>query len=303
VAIVIAGGSGFLGTRLAAAWRGAGQQVLVLTRRPRRDGEIAWSPEGRGQEWRTVIDGADAVVNLAGEGLADKRWTAIRKAAILDSRLRATRALVAAIDDARVKPATLVSSSAIGIYGNRGDEPLTEESAPGSDFLADVCRAWETEAAAASPSSRVVLLRTGVVLDKDGGALPQIALPFRFLAGGPLGSGRQYMSWIHLADWVAMVRWALATPTVTGPLNVTAPTPATNADFARALGRAMRRPALLPAPALALRLALGEMADALLLGGQRVLPATAQRLGFEFRYRTLDAALAAIYTDHDTPGF
>ena len=293
--IVIAGGSGFLGTTLARAWRDEGHHVAILTRQPRREGDLAWSPDGGDQAWRASVDAADAVVNLAGEGIADQRWTAARKAAILDSRLRATRAIVAAINGARVPPATLISSSAIGIYGNRGDEPLTEESTPGSDFLADVCRAWESEAAAVSAATRLVLLRTGVVLARDAGALPQIALPFRFFAGGPVGSGRQYLSWIHAADWVGMVRWAVATTAAAGPLNVTAPAPATNAAFAEALGRAMHRPAWMPAPAFALRLALGELADALLLGGQRVLPAKAQRLGFEFRYPALDAALAAIY--------
>jgi uncharacterized protein len=296
VRIVIAGGSGFLGTTLAGEWRTAGHRVDVLTRRPRREGDVAWSPEDGDRQWHAAIDGADAVVNLAGEGIADRRWTAARKTAILDSRIRATRAIVAAIHAARVKPAALLSASAIGIYGNRGDEPLTEESPAGSDFLADVCRAWEAEAAPAAPATRLVLLRTGVVLAKDAGALPQMALPFRFFAGGPLGSGRQYLSWIHLADWVAMVHWALATAAVTGPLNVTAPAPATNAEFARALGRAMRRPAVMPAPSFALRLGLGEMADALLLGGQRVLPAKAQRLGFEFSYPALDAALRRIYS-------
>ena len=292
---MIAGGSGFLGMALADAWRAAGHQVAVLTRRPRREGDVAWSPDGGVQAWRAAIDGADAVVNLAGEGIADQRWTAARKRAILDSRVRATRAIVTAINAAVVKPGTLISGSAIGIYGDRGVEPLTEESPAGSDFLADVCRAWEAETAATAPSTRVVLLRTGVVLAKDAGALPQMALPFRFFAGGPVGSGRQYLSWIHLADWVAMVQWALATAAVTGPLNVTAPAPATNAAFARALGRALRRPAVLPAPSFALRLGLGEMADALLLGGQRVLPAKAQRLGFEFSYPALDDALGEIY--------
>jgi uncharacterized protein (TIGR01777 family) len=295
VTIVIAGGSGFLGTALVAVWRREGHRVLVLTRRPRRDGDLAWSPEGSDRGWMAVMAGADAVVNLAGEGIADKRWTASRKAAILDSRIRATRAIVAAIKAARPAPATLISASAIGIYGTRGDDPVTEDTGPGSDFLADVCRAWEAEAIPVAPLTRVVLLRTGVVLAKDGGALPQIALPFRFLAGGPVGSGRQYMSWIHLADWTAMVSWAMVTPGVIGPLNLTAPTPVTNAEFARALGRAMRRPAFMHAPSFALRLALGEMADALLLGGQRVLPAKAQRLGFEFQYGTLDAALREIY--------
>ena len=292
---MIAGGSGFLGTTLTRDWRAAGHDVVVLTRRPRRDGDVAWAPDGSDQQWRAVIDGAGAVVNLAGEGIADQRWTAARKAAILDSRVRATQAIVAAIDAARVKPRTLISGSAIGIYGNRADEPLAEESPTGSDFLADVCRAWEAAAAPAAAATRVVLLRTGVVLAKDAGALPQMALPFRFFAGGPLGSGRQYLSWIHLADWTAMVQWAMATDAVTGPLNVTAPAPATNAEFARALGRAIRRPAVMPAPSFALRLGLGEMADALLLGGQRVLPAKAERLGFAFRYPALDAALRDIY--------
>ena len=242
-----------------------------------------------------AIDGADAVVNLAGEGIADKRWTAARKSAILASRIDATRAIVAAIRAARTPPGVLISSSAIGIYGSRGDEPLTEDTPPGSDFLADVSRAWEAEAATAAPITRIVFVRTGLVLARTGGALPKIALPFRLFGGGPMGSGRQYMSWIHLADWIAMVRWAVATAAVSGPLNLTAPTPVTNAAFARTLGSVMRRPAFIPAPAVAMRLALGEMADALLLGGQRALPAKAQRLGFEFRYGTLDAALREIY--------
>jgi uncharacterized protein len=294
--IVVAGGSGFLGSRLVSDWRKDGHHVLVLTRRPRGSSDVAWSPANSSREWMATIDGADAVVNLAGEGIADKRWTDARKAAILESRVGATRALVTAIKAARTPPAALISSSAIGIYGTaRGDEPLTEDSTAGSDFLADVCRAWEAEASAAAPLARVVLLRTGVVLAKDGGALPQMALPFRFFAGGPLGSGRQFISWIHVDDWVAMTRWALATPAVAGPLNLTAPTPVTNAEFTGTLGRAMRRPSFMPAPAFALRLALGEMADALLLGGQRVLPAKAQRLGFEFRYSTLEPALQEIH--------
>jgi len=294
--IVVAGGSGFLGSRLVGAWRADGHRVLVLTRRPRGDNDIAWSPDSGSYQPPPALDGVDAVVNLAGEGIADKRWTDARKAAILESRVRATRTLVAAIKTARTPPAAFISSSAVGIYGTaRGDQAITEESPPGSDFLAGVCLAWEAEAAAAAPLTRVVLLRTGIVLAKAAGALPQIALPFRFFAGGPVGSGRQYMSWIHLDDWVAMTRWALATPAATGPLNVTAPTPVTNAEFTRALGRAMRRPSFMRAPAVAVRLALGEMADALLLGGQRVLPAKAQRLGFEFSHATIDAALQEIY--------
>ena len=293
--IVIAGGSGFLGTSLAGTWRRDGHRVVVLTRQPRREGDVAWSANAGDQSWMGVVDGADAIVNLAGEGIADTRWTSARKAALLESRVRTTRAIVTAIASARTPPTTLISSSAIGIYGTRGDEPLTEDTPPGTDFLAQVCRAWEAEASAVAPVTRLVLLRTGVVLAKEGGALPQIARPFRFFAGGPLGSGQQYMSWIHVADWVAMVRWALANPAVTGPLNLTAPSPVTNAEFSRALGRALRRPAFMRAPSFALRLALGEMADALLLGGQRVLPVKAQKLGCGFAYETLESALREIY--------
>lgn len=293
--IVVAGGTGFLGARLVQAWRGAGHRVLVLTRRPREVDQLAWAPGDARGEWTRALDDADAVVNLAGNGIADRRWTPERKRAILDSRVVATRALAGAIAAAPRPPRAFLSSSATGIYGTRDEQPATEETPPGSDFLAGVCRAWEAEANAAAPATRVVLLRTGVVLDRQGGALPQMALPFRFFVGGPIGSGRQSISWIHLDDWTAMVRWALETTSVSGPLNLTAPAPVTNKEFSRALGRAMRRPALLPVPAFALRLAFGEMADTLLLGGQRVLPAKAQRLGFAFRYATVDAALQAIY--------
>jgi uncharacterized protein (TIGR01777 family) len=296
VTIVVAGGTGFLGSALVRGWRADGHRVRVLTRQPRGEDDVQWSPGGADTRWIATVDGADAVLNLGGEGIADKRWTAARKAAILESRVRATRAIVAAIKSSRTPPRVVLSASAIGFYGsNRGDDTLTEESAAGSDFLAEVCRHWEGEAAPAAGIARLVLLRTGVVLDKKSGALPQMALPFRFFAGGRVGSGRQYLSWIHLADWLGMVRWALASPDVAGPLNVTAPAPVTNAEFSRALGRAMDRPALVPAPAFALRLGLGEMADGLLLGGQRVLPAKARRHGFSFRFASVDAALQDIY--------
>ena len=293
--IVVAGGSGFLGSALVDGWRADGHRVLVLTRRPQRADDVAWSAGGSDTAWTAAIENADAVVNLAGEGIADKRWTASRKAAILDSRVRSTRALVSAITSARNPPRTLISASAIGYYGDRGEEVLTEDSRPGSDFLAQVCRQWEEEALAAGGVTRVVLLRTGIVLSRNGGALPQMALPFRFFAGGPAGTGRQYMSWIHLADWLSMVRWALTNAAIAGPLNLTGPAPVTNAEFARALGNALHRPALLPAPAVALRLALGEMADSLLLTGQRVLPAKAQGQGYQFKFATADAALQDIY--------
>jgi uncharacterized protein (TIGR01777 family) len=190
----------------------------------------------------------------------------------------------------------LVNGSAVGYYGPCGDEVVTEAVPAGNDFLAHVCAVWETEAqAAASARTRVVRLRTGLVLEKDGGALPQMLPPFWFGAGGPVGSGRQYWPWIHRADWVALVLWIINTPAVSGAVNATAPNPVTNAEFARSLGRALHRPAFMPAPAFALRLLLGEMADGLLLAGQRAVPRSAEQGGFTFRYRQVDDALTAIF--------
>jgi uncharacterized protein (TIGR01777 family) len=293
--IILAGGTGFLGRALVRSLRHDGHQVKVLTRRPQRVDDVRWAPESPGA-WTTTLDRSDAVVNLAGEGIADEAWTAARKAAILDSRVRSTGALADAIRACTGPPRIFISASGVGVYGTRGDEPLTEESSPGSDFLATVCQAWERATGAANGVARVVLLRTGVVLAREGGALPRMALPFRFFVGGRLGSGRQYVSWVHLDDWVKMVSWALRSNDVNGPLNVTAPAPVTNAEFTKALARAMHRPSLLPVPEFALRGILGkEMADALLLEGQRVIPAKAQTLGYTFRYTTVDAALGAIY--------
>jgi uncharacterized protein (TIGR01777 family) len=295
--IVVAGGTGLLGTALADALRRDGRTVLVLTRRPTRNHELKWSPgEGDGP-WTSAISDAHAVINLAGASIAGGRWTNARKTAIRDSRMQATSDLVRAIGKTRHPSPVFISSSAVGFYGARGDEPATESTAAGSDFLADVCRDWEAAASPASRVSRVVLLRSGVVLARSGGALPQLALPFKLFAGGPAGTGRQFVSWVHIDDWVAMVKWALATPTITGALNVTAPAPITNEEFSRTLGRVLGRPSWLRAPAFALRIALGEMADALVLGGQRVLPGVAQRHGFIFRYPTLEPALRNIYRD------
>lgn len=296
--VVIAGGTGLLGTALVRALRADRHRVLVLTRHPRHDDDRSWSPDpAASRDWMRVVDGADALINLAGESIAGGRWTHARKTAIRDSRVQATSALVTALATAARRPPVFLSASAIGIYGNRGDEPLTEDSSAGSDFLAGVCRDWERLALEAAPASRVVRLRTGLVLDRRGGALPQLALPFRLFAGGPIGSGRQYMSWIHIDDWVAMVQWVLATSAVSGAINLTAPTPVTNEEFSRTLGRVLHRPAFMRAPAMALRLVMGEMADALVLGGQRVLPARAQTMRYTFKYDSLPAALRAIYTE------
>jgi uncharacterized protein len=299
--IVIAGGTGFLGRPLAAALAGGGHEVVILTRGGAATGvtaarSVAWTPNSVTGPWASEIDGAGAVVNLAGESIAARRWTDAQKQRILDSRVQATRSLVAAIHGAAAPPPVFVSGSAVGYYGPLGDGVATEETPAGSDFLAHVCVQWEAEAArAAGARTRLVRLRTGLVLERDGGALPQMLPPFWFGAGGPVGSGRQYWPWIHREDWIALVTWALQTPTVDGAVNATAPAPVTNADFARALGRALHRPAFMLAPAFALRLLLGEMADALLLSGQRAIPAAAERLGFHFRYTRVDDALAKIF--------
>ena len=291
--IVLAGATGFLGTALVRSLKNDGHHITVLTRTPRRANEVRWDPYGSPASWIHVLQDADAVVNLAGAPIS-KRWTAAHKREMWNSRIRSTRTLVEAMKSLARMPATLLNASAVGIYGSRGDELLTEDSPPGSGFLASLGREWEKEALAAAPGTRVVLLRSGIALDNDGGALPLMALPFRFFVGGPMGSGRQYFSWIHRDDWVAMVTWALAATGITGPLNVTAPNPVTNAEFSRTLGRVLQRPALLPVPALALRVAVGEMAGELVTG-QRVLPAKAQAGRFVFRYPDIEAALREIY--------
>jgi uncharacterized protein (TIGR01777 family) len=301
--VVIAGGTGFLGQALARSLLRDGHEVVVLTRAaggtaasaasaPRR---VAWTPTGEPGPWARDIETAHAVVNLAGESIAARRWSAAHKQRVLDSRVLATRSLVAAIRGASTPPQVFVSGSAVGYYGACGDESIVEDSPPGSDFLARVCVQWEAEAQHAADRSRLVIVRTGLPLGREGGALPAMLPPFWFGAGGPVGSGRQFWPWIHRDDWIAVVRWAIDTPPVTGPINATGPTPVTNREFARALGRAMRRPAFMPAPAFALRILLGEMADALLLSGQRAMPAKAERLGFAFRYRRVDDALAALF--------
>jgi hypothetical protein len=273
--IVVTGGTGFIGRALAVRLRAGGDDVLVPPR-----GDVS------------AIDGAGAVVNLAGEPIA-QRWTAGTKRKIEESRTEGTRRLVAAIAAAKVRPSVLVSASAVGYYGARGDEELDEEAPPGDDFLARLCVRWEEAAsAAASLGVRVVRIRTGVVLAVDGGALAKMLPAFRALAGGPVGTGRQWMSWIHRDDLVSLVLFALGNPEARGALNGTAPAPVRNAEFASALGLALHRPAVVPAPAPVLRLVFGEMAT-ILLEGQRVVPKRALALGFSFRHPDLPSALAA----------
>ena len=286
--VIIAGGTGFLGSALAASLRLDGHHVLVMTRHPKAHDEVPWTDP-------SVFDGADAVVNLAGEPLDAGRWTAARKASILETRVKTTETLVKGMSSVAHPPPVFLNGSAVGVYGTHGSEALTEESPPGSDFLASVCIEWEKAAMAAAWMTRVVLLRTGLPLDSSGGALPKLALPFRLFAGGRAGSGDQYWSWIHRDDWTRLVRWAIENTEVKGPLNLTAPSPVTNREFTAALAHALHRPAFAPAPAFAVRLAFGEMADAVILSGQRVLPAKATRNGFEFRYPDLESALRQIY--------
>ena len=238
--------------------------------------------------------GADAVVNLAGASIAGGRWSAKRKSVLRWSRVATTRLLVTALAKMNARPKVLVSASAIGYYGDRGEEGLTEESASGSDFLAGLCREWEAEASKAEALGiRVVLARLGIVLAGEGGALPKMMLPFRFFAGGKTGSGKQWMSWVALEDVVGILRYAIENRAIRGAVNVVAPQPLRNAEFTEILARAMHRPALFPAPAFALRLALGEMADALLLSSQRVTPSRLKQLGYKFLHPDLSNALAA----------
>jgi uncharacterized protein len=307
--IVIAGGTGFLGSPLAEGYAEEGHDVRVLTRgltpgEARHDPgtgvpgvtRVGWGPDTSGP-WESVIDGADAVVNLAGAGIGDARWTPQRKALLRDSRIIPTKTLAAAIRKVAHPPAVFVSGSGVGYYGASLDDGVKTESSPaGDDFLGRVCQDWEKEAErAASASTRVVTLRTAMVIERSGSALQKLVTPFRFFAGGPVGSGRQYMSWIHRIDWIEMVRWIIDTRALTGAVNAAAPAPVTNREFARALGRALHRPALIPTPGLALKIALGEMADALVLTGQRAVPQRALSHGFHFRYPEIDQAFRGIF--------
>ena len=294
--VVIAGGSGLIGRALAAELAAAGREIVVLSR-GRAEGlpggarAVRW--DGRTADgWAGELEGAAAVVNLAGEGIAERRWSAARKRALLDSRLAATAAVVAGLAAARRRPPVLAQASAVGYYGDRGDEGLDEDSPPGIGFLSELADAWERASAAADTLGvRRVLLRTGLVLAREGGALPAMARPFRLGVGGPLGDGRQWMPWIHVADQVGAIRFLIETAGAVGPFNLVAPAPETNAAFSRGLARALGRPCLLRAPGGALRLALGEMAG-MLLGGQRLRPRRLLDAGYRFRFPTLAGALA-----------
>jgi uncharacterized protein (TIGR01777 family) len=296
--VTVTGATGLIGSRLVGRLLERGDEVTVLSREPEEARSalgdvdaVAWEPTG-GPAPAGALAGRDGVVHLAGENVA-QRWSDVAKERILVSRELGTRELVAGLRAADPRPGTLVSASAAGYYGPRGDERLDETAEPGSDFLAEVVQAWEAEAKAAEELGlRVVRVRTGVVLDRSGGALAKMLPPFRAGIGGPVAGGRQYLPWIHLDDLVGIYLAALDGDDWSGPVNASAPEPVPNKEFSKALGRALHRPAFLPVPAFALRVLYGEMAD-IVTTGQRAIPTRALELGYAFRHPDLDEALAA----------
>jgi uncharacterized protein len=304
--IVVAGATGFLGSSLCQVLRQEGHRLTILTRRTAGLGHlfgptvsvVEWDAQHAGS-WEQALQGAEAVINLAGAPIADARWTAARKRLMIESRVQSTRLLAQACARLAVKPQVFLNASGIGYYGAQGDQVLDESHGPGQGFLADLCVQWEAAAQeAASQGMRVVTLRTGMVLEGDGGALPRMALPFRFVLGGPVMPGTQWISWIHRDDWVGMVAWALNNPTISGPMNLTAPNPATMTEFCRTLGAVLHRPSWVPVPGVVLRAALGELAS-LMTTGQRLAPTIAQRGGYRFRYPFLEGALRAVFAQRE----
>jgi uncharacterized protein (TIGR01777 family) len=292
--ILVSGASGLLGSDLVAVLRAAGHEVSRLVRDNARAGrgDVFWNPMA-GEIDSTALQGCDAVVNLAGESIAAGRWTKQKKARIRESRVAGTRTIARALAQVKGRPKTLINASAVGFYGNRGDELLDETSPPGrDDFLAEVCQAWEAATEpAAQAGLRVVTQRFGVILSGHGGALKKMLLPFRLGLGGKIGSGRQWMSWVALDDAVAATLHCLQTESLRGPVNVVAPQAVTNLEYTKTLGRVLSRPTIFPMPALVAHAAFGQMADALLLAGQRVQPARLSGSGYAFRYPNLEQAL------------
>jgi len=291
--ITLTGASGFIGGRLVDRLIEKGHELHVLGRR-RPSNRVTfhtWDAARDASVPVAAIEGAQAVIHLAGEPVA-QRWTESAKQRIRASRVNGTQQLVKALSALPARPEVLISASAIGFYGERGDEVLTETSRPGNGFLPDLCVEWE--GLAAHFSGRVVQLRLGIVLGPDGGALAKMVTPFRFGMGGTIGSGKQWMSWIHVDDVVGLILFALENPQVQGPVNATAPSPIRNSEFTKSLGAALHRPAILPVPAFALKLMFGEMAS-IMIGSQRVEPAVAERAGYKFRFPALNGALADLF--------
>lgn len=297
--IIMTGATGFIGSILADRLWNQFHSLVLLSRKPPAEVGVskkewfAWAPPAGG-EWEQEIDGADGIINLAGEPIAGKRWSKEQKEKLRASRIDATRALVSAIAKAKVKPKFLVSASAVGYYGPHGEETLTESSAAGGDFLSRLCLDWEGEALKAEAHGvRVATVRTGIVLGKGQGALAKMVPPFKFFVGGPLGSGKQYMPWIHIEDEIGLLRFLMENEKARGAFNATAPNPVTMEDFGKALGEVLNRPSWVSVPPSALALIAGEMAD-MLLTGQRAVPEAATKLGFIFKYPMIGAALQSL---------
>jgi len=292
VKVVVTGASGLIGTALVRALHARGDDVTRLVRRSPSSGEARWDPEGGSIE-SGALEAQDAVVHLAGVGIGDHRWTEAHKRAVLDSRAKGTTLLARTLASLSDKPTVLASGSAVGYYGLRGDEVLTEDSSPGTGFLTEVCEQWEAATAPAEDAGvRVVHLRTGIVMSPDGGALKQMLLPFKLGLGGRIGSGEQWWSWVSIDDEVGAILHLIDTSTQRGAVNLTAPNPATNEEFTRTLNRVLRRPTLLPTPTFALKAMFGkEAVDEMFLGGQRVMPARLQADGYAFRHPDLEGAL------------
>jgi uncharacterized protein (TIGR01777 family) len=297
--VVITGATGFIGSILTDRLWNQLYDVALLSRRPPREVNVtkkewfAWQP-GVGGEWEKAVDGADGIVNLAGEPIAGKRWSAAQKQKLRSSRIDATKSLVHAIAKAKVKPKFLINASAVGYYGSHGDETITEKTGPGQGFLSQLCVEWEEEAnEAESFGVRVVLVRTGIVLGKGKGALAKMVPPFKMFAGGPLGSGQQWMPWIHIEDEVGLLCFLIENDNARGAFNTTAPNPVTMKEFSKALGDVLDRPSWVSVPPSALALMVGEMAD-MLLSGQRAVPEAALKLGYTFKYPEIRDALRSL---------
>jgi uncharacterized protein (TIGR01777 family) len=297
--LIITGATGFIGSILTDRLWNQFHSVVLLSRRPPSEVGVtkkewfAWSPPSGG-EWEKAVDGADGIVNLAGEPIAAKRWSKEQKEKLRSSRIDSTRALVNAIAKAKAKPKFLVNASAVGYYGAHGEETVTETTAPGNDFLSRLCVEWENEALKAEGHGvRVVRIRTGIVLGKGRGALAKMVPPFKMFAGGPLGAGKQYMPWIHIEDEIGLLLFLIENEKAHGPFNAASPNPVTMEEFAKALGEVLNRPSWISVPPSALALLTGEMAD-MLLTGQRAVPEAATKLGYTFKYPMIGAALQSL---------
>ncbi|MEZ4669012.1 MAG: TIGR01777 family oxidoreductase [Anaerolineae bacterium] len=304
--VIITGGTGTIGRIVANSLSADKHEVFVLSRNKNKTAGLASGIQVVGWDatsasgWGHMADGAGAIINLAGESLAGEgfppsRWTDERKRRIRESRVNAGKAVAEAVGMATNKPAVVIQSSAVGYYGVHGDESITEDSPAGNDFLASVCKDWEASTASVEALGvRRAVIRTGIVLSSKGGALPRLALPFRFFVGGPIGNGKQQMPWIHIDDEIAAIRYLMDTPSASGVFNLAAPEPVNNATMARALGRALGRPSFFPTPGIAFKIAFGELST-LLVDGQRAVPKHLLDAGFKFQFRDVEAALADIY--------